>query len=141
MYALVCADYSPFSSLFCHHHSDQISRPDRFKIESALNTEQYATCRDDDDDDDDDEDDDDDDDDDDENSQCVRAVRILFFVAPFRQYVSVTEVSPDSIEYQGSSTIFEMLVCITAPKPRTPLVRKPSFWFLICVKCIKQHQR
>ena len=72
MYASVCARYSPFSSLFCHHHSDQISRPDRFKIESALNTEQYAICR--------------DDDDDSVNSQCVcvRAVRI-FFVAPFRQ--------------------------------------------------------
>ena len=58
MYSSVCAGYSPFSSLFCHHHSDQISRPDRFKIESALNTEQYATCL-------------DDDDDDSVNSQCV----------------------------------------------------------------------
>ena len=122
MYASVCAGYSPFSSLFCHHHSDQTSRPDRLKIESALNTEQYATCR--------------DDDDSVIASVCACGAHFFFSSHPFDNMLVSVRCHPTA-----SSTIFETLVCITAPKPRTPLVRKPSFWFLNCVKCIKQHQR
>ena len=62
-------------------------------------------------------------DDDSVNSQrvCVRCP--IVFVAPFDN-VCASEVSPDSIEYPGSRTIFEMLVLYHCTKAKSTLGKK-----------------